>query len=81
MNKITTAMYAFGEVSWEIDAEGRKVFAGTWRVGDPDGGANSPDAEPGMLMPATFKVEINTSSTDMRTRLLVIQRTWRRGLK
>jgi hypothetical protein len=57
IDKVTTAMYAFGEVSWEIDAEGRKVFAGTWRVGDPDGGgANSPDAEPGMLMPATFKV-------------------------
>ena len=37
IDKTTNSMYAFGEVSWEIDQIGRKVFAGTWRVGEPDG--------------------------------------------
>jgi hypothetical protein len=52
-DKTTNSMYAFGEVSWEIDQVGRKVFAGTWRVGDPDGNGM---AEPGLLMPGTFAV-------------------------
>ncbi len=47
-DKSTGAMYAMGEVSWEIDQIGRKVFAGTWRVGEPDGNGM---AEPGLLMP------------------------------
>jgi hypothetical protein len=53
IDKETGAMYAFGEISWEIDHEGRKVFSGTWRVGEPDGNGM---AEPGMLMPGTLKV-------------------------
>jgi hypothetical protein len=53
IDKTTNAMYAFGEVSWEIDQIGRKVFAGTWRVGEPDGNGV---AEPGMLMPGTFNI-------------------------
>ena len=53
IDKTTNAMYAMGEVSWEIDQIGRKVFEGTWRVGEPDGNGM---AEPGMLMPAKFKV-------------------------
>ena len=53
IDKTTNAMYAMGEVSWEIDQIGRKVFEGTWRVGEPDGNGG---AEPGMLMPAKFKV-------------------------
>lgn len=53
IDKTTGAMYAMGEVSWEIDQIGRKVFEGTWRVGEPDGNGG---AEPGMLMPAKFKV-------------------------
>ena len=54
IDKTTNAMYAMGETSWEIDQIGRKVFVGTWRVGEPDG----PDsvAEPGLLMPGTFNV-------------------------
>jgi hypothetical protein len=54
IDKTTNAMYAFGEVSWEIDQVGRKVFAGTWRVGEPDGKGSV--AEPGMLMPGVFNV-------------------------
>ena len=53
MDKVTNAVYAFGEVSWEQDEKGRKVFGGTWRAGEPDGNGV---AEPGMLMPGTFKV-------------------------
>ena len=53
IDKTTKAMYAFGEVSWEIDQIGRKVFAGTWRVGEPDGNGV---AEPGLLMPGIFNV-------------------------
>ena len=53
MDKATNSMYTFGEVSWEIDQVGRKVFAGTWRAGDPDGNGI---AEPGLLMPGTFAV-------------------------
>jgi uncharacterized membrane protein YkoI len=57
MDKTTMNIYAFGEVSWNIDQIGRKVFAGTWRVGEADGGgAESPYAEPGLLMPGTFQV-------------------------
>jgi Predicted membrane protein len=48
IDKATNSMYAFGEVSWEIDQIGRKVFDGTWRVGEPDGNGM---AEPGLLMP------------------------------
>jgi uncharacterized membrane protein YkoI len=53
MDKTTNAVYSFGEVSWEMDQIGRKVFAGTWRAGDPDGKGV---AEPGLLMPSTFTV-------------------------
>lgn len=57
IDKTTQNMYAFGEISWEIDQIGRKVFDGTWRVGEPDGGgADSPNADPGLLMPGTFIV-------------------------
>ncbi len=53
IDKTTNAMYAFGEVSWEVDQIGRKIFAGTWRVGEPDGNGV---AEAGMLMPGVFIV-------------------------
>jgi hypothetical protein len=53
IDKTTNTMYAFGEVSWEIDQLGRKIFAGTWRVGEPDGNGV---AEPGILMPGVFNV-------------------------
>lgn len=53
IDKSTNHMYAFGEVSWEIDQIGRTVFAGTWRVGEPDGNGM---AEPGLLMPVPFVV-------------------------
>ena len=53
MDKATNSMYTFGEVSWELDQIGRKVFAGTWRVGEPDGNGI---AEPGLLMPGKFIV-------------------------
>jgi hypothetical protein len=57
IDKTNLAMYAFGETSWEIDQIGRKVFAGTWRVGEPDGGGkDSPNADPGLLMPSDFQV-------------------------
>jgi len=52
-DKTTNSMYTFGEISWELDQVGRKVFAGTWRVGDPDGNGM---AEPGLLMPEPFNV-------------------------
>jgi uncharacterized membrane protein YkoI len=47
------SLYAFGEVSWEIDEEGNKTFDGSWRVGLPDGNGM---AEAGMLMPGTFSL-------------------------
>ncbi len=53
LDKITNNLYGFGEVSWEIDHIGRKVFTGTWRVGEPDGNGI---AEPGLEMPAVFEV-------------------------
>ena len=51
IDKTTNSVYAFGEVSWEINEEGKPVFQGTWRAGEPDGNGN---AEPGLLMPGTF---------------------------
>jgi uncharacterized membrane protein YkoI len=53
IDKTTNDIYYFVELSWEVDQLGRKVFAGTWRVGDPDGNGI---AEPGLLMPGTFNV-------------------------
>ena len=53
VDKTTNAVYAFGEVSWEINQEGKPVFGGTWRAGDPDGQGL---AEPGLLMPGTFTI-------------------------
>jgi uncharacterized membrane protein YkoI len=53
LDKTTNSVYALGEVSWEINEEGKPVFGGTWRAGDPDGHGI---AEPGLLMPGTFKV-------------------------
>ncbi|MEH2545418.1 putative membrane protein YkoI [Bradyrhizobium sp. AZCC 2262] len=52
LDKTTNSVYAFGEVSWEIE-EGKPVFAGTWRAGELDGDMI---AEPGLLMPGTFTV-------------------------
>jgi hypothetical protein len=51
VDKTTNSVYAFGEVSWEIDGEGKPTFAGTWRAGEVDGKGV---AEPGLLMPGTF---------------------------
>jgi peptidase YpeB-like protein len=48
MDKTTNSVYAFGEISWEIDEERKPTFSGTWRAGDPDGNGL---AEPGLLMP------------------------------
>ncbi len=53
IDKTTNSVYAFGELSWEIDDEGNKIFEGTWRAGEPDGNGV---AEPGLLMPGTFNI-------------------------
>lgn len=53
VDKTTNSVYAFGEVSWEINEEGKPVFAGTWRAGEFDGDSI---AEPGLLMPGTFTI-------------------------
>ena len=53
LDKTTNSVYSFGEVSWEINEEGKPVFAGTWRAGELDGDGV---AEPGLLMPGTFTV-------------------------
>jgi uncharacterized membrane protein YkoI len=54
LDKTTNSVYVFGEVSWEINEEGKPIFAGTWRAGEPDGPGTV--AEPGLLMPGTFTV-------------------------
>ncbi len=51
MDRTTNNVYELGEVSWEIDEQGRMAFGGTWRVGEPDGNGV---AEPGMAMPGQF---------------------------
>jgi uncharacterized membrane protein YkoI len=53
LDKTTNSVHAFGEVSWEINEEGKPVFAGTWRAGELDGDTV---AEPGLLMPGTFTI-------------------------
>ena len=53
LDKTTNSVYSFGEVSWEINDEGKPIFAGTWRVGELDGDGV---AEPGLLMPGTFTI-------------------------
>jgi peptidase YpeB-like protein len=52
LDKATNNVHSFGEVSWKIE-DGKSSFTGTWRAGDPDGDGV---AEPGLLMPGTFKV-------------------------
>lgn len=51
LDRTTNSVYAFGEVSWEINEEGKPIFAGTWRAGEVDGDGV---AEAGLLMPGTF---------------------------
>ena len=53
IDKTTNSVYAFGELSWEIDDEGNKIFEGTWRAGEPDGNGV---ADAGLLMPGTFNL-------------------------
>ena len=53
LDKTNNSAYAFGEVSWEINEEGKPIFAGTWRAGELDGDGV---AEPGLLMPGTFTI-------------------------
>ncbi|MFK4500038.1 hypothetical protein ABIF86_004329 [Bradyrhizobium japonicum] len=53
LDKASSNVYSFGEVTWKINEDGKPSFAGTWRAGDPDGDGV---AEPGLLMPGTFKV-------------------------
>jgi len=50
VDAVTNNVYIFGELSWEVDDEGHRVFEGTWRAGEPDGNGL---AEPGILMPGT----------------------------
>ena len=52
VDKTTNSVYSFGEVSWEIE-DGKPVFGGSWRAGEPDGDGL---AEPGLLMPGTFTI-------------------------
>jgi Peptidase propeptide and YPEB domain len=52
LDKATNNVHSFGEASWKIE-NGKPSFTGTWRAGDPDGDGV---AEPGLLMPGTFKV-------------------------
>jgi hypothetical protein len=52
LDKTTNSIHSFGEVNWDIK-EGKPMFAGTWRAGDPDGDGV---AEPGLLMPGTFTI-------------------------
>jgi hypothetical protein len=54
LDKTTNSVYAFGEVSWEINEEGKPIFEGSWRAGEPDGEGHI--AGPGMLMPGTFTI-------------------------
>jgi hypothetical protein len=54
VDKTTNSVYAFGEVSWEINEEGKPIFEGSWRAGEPDGEGHI--AGPGLLMPSTFTI-------------------------
>ncbi len=76
MDKVNNSVYLFGEIGWEIDPEGNKVFDGTWRVGEPDGNGV---AEPGLLMPGVFNLGDRYIFDGHEAELMVIQRTWRRG--
>ena len=52
IDRTTNSVVAFGQVTWEIE-EGKPIFTGTWRVGDPPG---STAAEPGLAMPGILTV-------------------------
>lgn len=52
-DKTTSSVYSLGELSWEIDDDGNKVFEGTWRAGELDGGGV---ADVGLLMAGTFNL-------------------------
>ncbi len=53
LDKANKNVYVLGEISWEIEDDGNRVFDHTWRAGEPDGNGN---AEPGLWMPGAFKV-------------------------
>ncbi len=50
IDKVNNNVYCFGEISWEVDEDGNKVFDASWRAGEPDGNGV---AEAGLLMPGT----------------------------
>jgi len=52
IDRTTNSVHAFGQVTWEIE-EGKPIFTGTWRVGDPPGNTA---AEPGLAMPGILAV-------------------------
>jgi Peptidase propeptide and YPEB domain len=52
IDRTTNSVVAFGQVTWEIE-EGKPIFTGTWRVGEPPG---STAAEPGLAMPGILAV-------------------------
>lgn len=53
IDKTNNNVYVFGKVSWEIDADQKKVFHAMWRAGAPDG---KKVAGPGLRMPGgSFK--------------------------
>lgn len=52
-DKVSHNVYFLGEISWEVEDEGNRVFDHTWRAGEPDSTGN---ADPGLWMPGTFKV-------------------------
>jgi uncharacterized membrane protein YkoI len=53
IDKSNNNIYLFGEIAWEIEENGNRVFEHTWRAGEPD---RHGMAEPGLWMPGTFNV-------------------------
>jgi uncharacterized membrane protein YkoI len=53
IDKTNNNVYLLGEISWDIEDDGKRVFDRTWRAGEPDSHGN---AEPGLWMPGTFNV-------------------------
>ena len=78
LDKTTNSVYAFGEVSWEINEEGKPIFAGTWRAGELDGDGV---AEPGLLMPGTFTVGGRYIFDGSQSRPMAAPRTWKQASK
>lgn len=65
LDNSTNAVYAFGEINWDIEDDGKQVLAEIWRAGDPD--RSGKIAEPSLVMPGSLFASGRDTSQKIET--------------